>query len=188
MDTITVVIIIAVIVLAALAIAAAMVWQRRRSQHLRQQFGPEYRRTLEESKDRRSAERALHDREKRRSRFEVTPLPERSAEGYRREWDRLQQGFVDEPGDAVVAADRLVLRMMRESGYPMDDFDRRVEDISVDHPAVAENYRQAHRVAVAQADGNADTEQLRQAVTAYHRLVDALLSDRAETTETKEQS
>ena len=62
--------------------------------------------------------------------------------------------------------------MMRESGYPVDDFDQRAADISVDHPEVAANYREAHRVAVAQTRGEADTEDLRQAVTAYRRLVD----------------
>jgi len=67
--------------------------------------------------------------------------------------------------------------MMRESGYPVDDFDQRADDISVDHPDVADNYRQAHAVAVAQTRGQADTEDLRQAVTAYRRLVEVLLDD-----------
>ena len=66
---------------------------------------------------------------------------------------------------------------MRESGYPVDEFDRRAEDISVDHPEVAQYYREAHQVAVAQTKGETDTEQLRQAVTAYRRLVDVLLVD-----------
>jgi hypothetical protein len=67
--------------------------------------------------------------------------------------------------------------MMRESGYPVDEFDQRAADISVDHPEVAENYREAHRVAVAQTRGEADTEDLRQAVTAYRRLVVVLLDN-----------
>ncbi len=95
----------------------------------------------------------------------------------------MQGSFVDAPGDAVAQADRLVLRMMRESGYPVDDFDQRAADISVDHPEVAVNYREAHRVAVAQTRGEADTEDLRQAVTAYRRLVDTLLD-----TNTREQA
>jgi hypothetical protein len=67
--------------------------------------------------------------------------------------------------------------MMRESGYPVDDFDRRVDDISVDHPDVAQYYREAHAVAVSQLTGTAGTEQLRQAVTSYRELVEALLRD-----------
>jgi len=169
---ITVIVIIAVVIAAG---AAFYAYQRRRSDQLQQRFGPEYERTLEQSGDRRAAERALREREQRRSKLEVQPLSAESAAQYRAEWDSLQGGFVDAPGDAVTRADRLVLRMMRESGYPVDEFDQRVDDISVDHPEVAENYRQAHRVAVAQTRGEADTEDLRQAVTAYRELVAALL-------------
>jgi hypothetical protein len=173
MGTVITIVIIAVILIAAGV--AAYAWQRRRSDQLQQRFGPEYERTVEESDDRRTAERELRQREQRRAKLDVQPLSTSSAEGYRQEWNALQQGFVDEPGNAVTEADYLVLRIMRESGYPVDEFDQRVDDISVDHPEVAQNYRQAHRVAVAQKRGQADTEELRQAVTAYRRLVDVLL-------------
>jgi hypothetical protein len=76
--------------------------------------------------------------------------------------------------------------MMRETGYPVDEFDQRVNDISVDHPEVATHYREAHRVAVAQARGETDTEELRQAVTSYRSLVEALLADGTEPTTPKE--
>ncbi|QNE22588.1 hypothetical protein F1D05_37685 [Kribbella qitaiheensis] len=171
----TVITIIVIVVVLIAAAAAFYAYQRRRSGQLQERFGPEYERTLEQSGDRRTAERDLHERERRRSKLELTPLSDESAAQYRAEWDNLQGGFVDAPGEAVAQADRLVLRMMRESGYPVDEFDQRADDISVDHPEVAENYRQAHRVAVAQTRGEADTEDLRQAVTAYRRLVVALL-------------
>jgi hypothetical protein len=194
MDTVTVVIII-VIILAVVAVGAALLYRRQRSQGLQERFGPEYRRKVEESGDRRAAERDLHERERRRSRIDVKPLSAESANRYRSEWSALQQRFVDEPEAAVADADRLVLEMMRERGYPMDEFDQRADDISVDHPDVAQNYREAHRVTVAQSRGEADTEQLRQAVTAYRRLVDTLLEDRegadrrqpSQPTDTKEQ-
>jgi len=169
---ITIIVIIAVVIVAG---AAFYAYQRRRSGQLQQRFGPEYERTLEQSGDRRTAERDLREREHRRSKLELKPLSAESTAQYRTEWSNLQGGFVDAPGDAVAKADRLVLRMMREAGYPVDDFDQRAADISVDHPEVAENYREAHRVAVAQTRGEADTEDLRQAVTAYRRLVDVLL-------------
>jgi hypothetical protein len=174
---ITILVIIAFVIVAA---AAYYAYQRRRSDQLQQRFGPEYERTLEQSGDRRSAERDLREREHRRSKLALTPLSAESTAQYRAEWDRLQGGFVDAPGAAVAQADRLVLRMMRESGYPVDEFDQRADDISVDHPEVAENYRQAHRVAIAQTRGEADTEDLRQAVTAYRRLVVVLLDHGAE--------
>lgn len=175
MDTAVVLIVVAVVVIAAGV--AAYLYQRRRTNQLQERFGPEYSRTLEEAGDRRTAERDLQARQKRVAKLDVHPITGDSAERYRLEWNDLQGRFVDEPSDAVVEADRLVVRMMRESGYPVDDFDQRVDDISVDHPEVAQNYRAAHRIAVANSQGQADTEELRQAVTAYRRLVDVLLDD-----------
>jgi len=194
MDTVLTVIIIAVVVLAAGALL--FMYQRRRSGELQQRFGPEYEHTIEASGDRRSAERELRERERRVSKLDITPLSRESAEQYRAEWARVQQSFVDQPAAAVADADQLVLRMMREAGYPVDEFDQRVNDISVEHPEVAAHYRDAHRVAVAQVRGETDTEELRQAVTAYRHLVDALLADsedasgehRPHSTDAKEQA
>lgn len=192
MDTVLTVVIIVVVVLAAAALL--YMYQRKRSGELQQRFGPEYEHTIEESGDRRSAERELRERERRVSKLDITPLSRQSAEQYRAEWALVQQSFVDQPAAAVADADQLVLRMMREAGYPVDEFDQRVNDISVEHPEVAAHYRDAHQVAVAQAKGEADTEQLRQAVTAYRYLVDALLADSGKqstgkhSTEAKEQA
>ncbi|TDU83188.1 hypothetical protein EV138_5650 [Kribbella voronezhensis] len=187
---ITIIVIVAVVIVAA---AAFYAFQRRRSGQLQERFGPEYDRTLEQSGDRRAAERDLREREHRRSKLDLKPLSAESTAQYRVEWDQLQGGFVDAPGDSVAKADRLVLRMMRESGYPVDDFEQRADDISVDHPEVAQNYRQAHRIAVEQSRGQADTEDLRQAVTAYRRLVSVLLDHGDErhttgTTDSREQA
>ncbi len=177
MNTTLLIIVIIAAVLVVLAAVAAVGYRRKRTTHLKEQFGPEYEHTVRESDGQRAAERDLLDREKRRAQFEVTPLTGAEADRYREEWATIQQHFVDEPVESVQAADRLVVRMMRESGYPVDDFDRRVDDISVDHPEVAQHYRSAHEVAVAQLNGGVDTEQLRQAVTSYRELVDALVSD-----------
>lgn len=38
-------------------------------------------------------------------------------------------------------ADVLVVEVMRVRGYPVEDFDRRTEDISVDHPDVVRHWR-----------------------------------------------
>lgn len=185
MDIVLTIVIIVVVLLAAAALV--FVYQRRRSDELHKRFGPEYEHTLEESGDRRSAERELRGRERRVSKLDIVPLSRQSAELYREEWTGIQQSFVDRPAEAVADADQLVLRMMRESGYPVDEFDQRVNDISVEHPKVAAHYRDAHRVAVAQARGEADTEELRQAVKSYRSLVEALLAnDDTEPTDAKE--
>ena len=96
---------------------------------------------------------------------------------YPQEWTNIRLRCVDQPAEAVGRADRLVVRIMRDSGYPVDDFEHRVGHISVDHPDVAQPYREAQLVTVARAAGVADTEQLRQAVTSYDQLVDALLRE-----------
>jgi hypothetical protein len=180
MDTVVVVVIVIVVVVVAVGVAVAVLYRRRRSDQLRQRFGPEYERTVGASDGRREAEKDLRERARRRSEFEVTPVSGQDAARYRQEWADIQHGFVDQPAEAVERADQLVVQIMRDSGYPVDDFEHRVDDISVDHPEVAQHYREAHSVAVAQAAGAADTEQLRQAVTSYRRLVDALLRDSGE--------
>ena len=40
-----------------------------------------------------------------------------------------------------------VTELMRARGYPISDFDRRAEDLSVDHPSVVQNYRSACEIA-----------------------------------------
>jgi hypothetical protein len=57
----------------------------------------------------------------------------------------------------------------------MDDFDERVADISVDHPHVVEHYRAARSIHGESGNGDASTEDLRQAVVHYRALFDELL-------------
>jgi hypothetical protein len=64
---------------------------------------------------------------------------------------------------------------MRERGYPVDDFDRRADDISVDHPQVVDNYRAAHTIYLSQEQGGIDTEKQREAFVHYRALFEKLL-------------
>ena len=162
---------IALVVVAALWTA----WKKRRTGQLRGRFGPEYDRTVESADGRRHGERELIEREQHRQRLEIRALTPGARDRYRGEWRTIQSRFVDDPGTAVGEADRLVRDVMRERGYPTDDFDQRVADISVDHPHVAEHYREAHRVAVARERGQANTEDLRQSLVHYRSLFDELL-------------
>jgi len=72
-------------------------------------------------------------------------------------------------------ADELVVAIMRTRGYPVDDFNRRADDISVDHPNVVRHYREARSVRDASSDGSVDTERQRGALTSYRSLVEELL-------------
>jgi hypothetical protein len=87
----------------------------------------------------------------------------------------VQADFVDSPQSAVDEADALVIEVMRRRGYPMDDFEQRAADISVDHPDVVGHYREGHRLSALGARGQASTEDLRQAMRHYRELFQELL-------------
>ena len=87
---------------------------------------------------------------------------------------------MDEPSKTIGEADDLVKEVMKTRGYPVGDFDQRSADISVDHPNVVTNYRAAHDIASRNNQGQATTEDLRQAMIHYRSLFEELL----ETTET----
>lgn len=175
----------ALLVLAALAVGAAVAWQvleRRRTSHLRERFGPEYDRVATERESRRDAEAELSEREERREQLQIRPLPEASRDRYVESWQSVQSQFVDDPRAAIASADALLQSVMAERGYPVDDFEQRAADISVDHPEVVENYREGHRLAqVSETNGNS-TEDLRQALRHYRALFEELVERAPERT------
>lgn len=166
---------LAVVVLVVIAIAAWLWNQKKQSQRLEQRFGPEYARTVDELGSRDKAEAELRTREKRVRKLDIAPLEPADAARFGQEWKALQGRFVDNPKGVLVDADRLVRELMLKRGYPMGDFERRAADISVDHPAVVEHYRAAQAIALRDRRGEADTEELRQAVVHYRALFDDLL-------------
>ena len=108
--------------------------------------------------------------------------------GLRSRWDDVQAAFVDDPPGAVGDADRLVIQVMRERGYPVDDFDQRAADISVDHPNVVEHYRAAHTLHLAQEHGDIGTEAEREAFVHYRALFDKLLETDLETDDAQKEA
>ena len=160
-------------------VVVAIAWgiaSRQRTQALREQFGPEYDRTLERSEGRRDAEEELRERRERRSRLEIRPLPAAARQRYADAWADVQARFVDDPNGAFEDADALVTSVMRERGYPMEDFNQRVADISVDHPGVVEHYREAHLIAEGNTRGDVTTEDLRRGMVHYRALFEELLA------------
>ena len=162
-------------VLAVLALSAWLMQRRHQSQHLRQRFGPEYTRTMDNLGSRDKAEAELLARERRVQRMHIVALAPPDAARYAQEWKLLQGRFVDDPRRTLAEADRLVRELMLQRGYPMADFERRAADISVDHPNVVENYRAAHDIALRDQSAETSTEELRRAVLHYHALFDDLL-------------
>ena len=166
------------VIAVAVVIVAALVWQgakARRTRSLQGRFGPEYDRTVERADGKREGEADLAARVKRREELDIRPLSGAARDRYAEDWQHVQARFVDAPREAVQDADALIQTVMRERGYPMDDFEQRSADISVDHPRVVENYRAGHRLA-----GSGDTEDQRQAMVHYRALFDDLLEDGAD--------
>jgi hypothetical protein len=168
-------IIIVVAIVAAVLLAAFASMRAKRTRSLQRGFGPEYDRTVDATGDRRAAERELRDRRQRREELDIRELAPAARERYAAEWERVQAAFVDDPGAAVGSADRLVQEVMRDRGYPMEDFDQRAADVSVDHPHVVDHYRSAHAIWASNERGDATTEDLRRALVHYRALFDELL-------------
>ena len=167
---------LAVIVIAG--IGAWLFFRKRRTGKLRTKFGgAEYDRALKEDGSRRHAEAGLKERTERVENLNIRPLAAGDRARFVESWSRVQARFVDGPGGAVTEADQLLRDVMSTRGYPVSDFEQRAADISVDHPLVMENYRTAHAIAVRQTQGQANTEDLRQAMIHYRTLFEDLVGE-----------
>jgi FtsZ-interacting cell division protein ZipA len=165
-----------IITLAIVAIAVCGIFiRKRRSEHLRKRFGPEYDRVTQVHGSQWRAEAILETREKRVERLHIHPLAPKDRDHFAQAWQADQARFVDDPKGAVTEADRLVTEVMKARGYPVSDFEQRVADISVDHPHVIDNYRAAAEIAQRHKRGEATTEDLRQAMVYYRQLLEDLL-------------
>ena len=161
-----VILVVAVVLALAVVIAAAVTIRDRRSYRLRPRYGPEYDRTARDASDVRSAEA---------TRLHITPLTAEQARRFSDEWQQVQARFVDEPAGAVLQADRLIGDIMQARGYPVGDFEQRVEDISVDHPDIVMNYRAARAIIEEHARHPVSTEDMRQAMVHYRALFKDLI-------------
>lgn len=167
-----------VIAVVAVIVVLAIVWsalRAKRTRALQDTFGTEYDRKVDQAGDRRSAERELRERQKQHDELDIRPLSPESRDRYARRWQSTQSRFVDDPRGAVAEADTLVQEVMQERGYPTKDFERRVADISIDHPGLVEKYRTADGIARASEQGDASTEDMRHSVRHYRALFAELL-------------
>jgi hypothetical protein len=167
------IVILVVVVVAVLFAAGWYFGGQARSRRLRNRFGPEYDRHLEAAENRRVAERELAEREKRHAKLSLRPLPDADRARYTEEWTRVQERFVDEPVDAVAAAEDLVHSVMRDRGYPMEGFEQQADDLSVEHAEAVSGYRAAHDIRG--RDTGVSTEELRTALVHYRSLFRELI-------------
>ena len=170
-------IIIAVVL--GLMIIGAIVWPifagRKRSERLHDHFGTEYDHTVQTLGDEKKAQTELEGRQKYVKALDIHPLSVEERERYVAEWTAVQSKFVDEPGQAIVDADGLIMEVMQTRAYPESDFDQRAADVSVSYPALVSNYRAARVIALKNEQHQADTEELRQAMIYYRSLFEELL-------------
>ena len=164
-------------VVIVVALAAYLIFRNRRTATLRDHFGDEYDRTVEQTGARAKAEAALKDREERVAKLDIRPLTAEERNGFSREWRDVKAVFVNSPVEAVHHADRLLTNIMKTRGYPMADFDRRYEDLTVDHGEVARHYREGHELVLRHGRGQGSTEDLRQAMIHFEALFDDLVNE-----------
>ena len=176
MDSQTLLIVgITVAVCALIGVGAWIAMNQIRSRRLKQRFGPEYDRAVKGAPDRDLAEAELQKREDRVRKYKIASLSEHDRAHYQHAWDGVQNRFVDDPRGAATEADELIFEVMERRGYPVNGFEQAAADLSVDYPSVVENYRAATAIAQRNRQGEAGTEDLRQALVYYRALFHELL-------------
>lgn len=167
-----------IIAIVVVLVVGAVAYLQKRSAALKDRFGPEYERVVEERGDRRTAEAELRDRAKRHDALELHDLTPEARDAYADQWLAVQAGFVDDPTRTVAEADALVAQVMRDRGYPVDEWEERYEMVSVDHPELADNYRVAHAIHERRTgDTDVSLDELREAFQRYRSLFDELLAN-----------
>ncbi|HEY4011878.1 MAG TPA: hypothetical protein VGM06_00960 [Polyangiaceae bacterium] len=176
--TVIIVLLIGVAAIALIAVAASRQSRSRRAA-LKRRFGPEYDRAVLFFGNPAHAERDLAARERRMARFHLRDIDDVTRQRFATAWTAVQARFIDDPAQAVVAANDLIKEVMLAIGYPADEFEQRTKDLSVAHPNVVQHYRAAHLLAESNQAGHADTEELRQAVVHYRALFTELVEQKA---------
>jgi hypothetical protein len=177
--TTTQAIIVVLLILVALVVVLVVTTDnaRRRRAKLRSRFGPEYDRAVQQFGSVAKAERELAARTRRLERLDPRDLNEADRIHFSNAWSAVQVKFVDNPSEAVHDANQLIKTVMQARGYPVEDFEHRVADLSVDHANVVQHYRAARTLAEANREGRANTEELRQAFVHYRALFTELLAE-----------
>jgi hypothetical protein len=166
---------IAVVAIIVLLIVAAR-WRSRAN--LQERFGSEYEREVAARGSERDAARHLRGVADRRDQLEIRQLDPAARDRYTQRWKDVQTEFVDRPGRALDKADRLITDVMRDRGYPVEDFGARAELVAADHPEIVKHYRAAHAARQNHHGhpGTVGTEELRQAFVHYRALFEELVT------------
>ena len=176
-------VLVAVIFLIIGGVIAMAAMRVQRTRRLKERFGPEYERAVNELGDKRQAESELDARLAHVNTLKIRPLTADEVNRYALEWQGTQTEFVDEPLTSLQKADRLIRDVMKARGYPVEDFEQRAADISVDYPELVTDYRGLHLIAVKEADDEVGTEEMRQAMVHGRALFENLIRQELTTEE-----
>lgn len=164
-----------VIALLVGGLLGVVIGRRQRTKRLQQKFGPEYEHTLNELGDQRQAEHELVARLDHVKALDIRPLSREEIDEFTDQWLITQAEFVDDPLAATEKADQLIREVMEAKGYPVEDFEQQVADISVDYPDLVMDYRGLHLIAVKGRAENVSTEEMRQAMVHGRALFENLI-------------
>ena len=84
--TLIIVIVVAVVVIVAVVIVGYQMARKRRTAQLREQYGPEYDRAIDQAESQHEAESELRGRAKRHEQLELRSLDSSEREDFERRW------------------------------------------------------------------------------------------------------
>jgi len=171
----TLIVVVVVLLLVVGGIASMVMARKQRTKRLEERFGPEYDRAISEVGDQTLAEKELEERIAHVKALNIRSLSAEEVNSYALEWQETQRQFVDEPLKALQKADRLIREVMKARGYPVEDFEQRVADISVNYPNLVTDYRGLHRIAIKEGKDKVTTEDMRQAMVHGRTLFEDLM-------------
>jgi hypothetical protein len=167
-------IVAAIVVVLALVMRSKQRKRARQTSELREGFGPEYTTAVAEQ-GRAGGEADLLQRQERADQLHVRPLSAAEVTSYTERWAAAQAAFIDDPGAALTAADRLLIEIVGARGYPGAEFEEGASALSVDHPRAVQDYRSAHEVVLRNRHNAVPTEELRAAMLQYHSVFSELV-------------
>ena len=169
------IVLIIVLVLVVIVVGGAL-YARQTAQ--KRQFGPEYDQLAREVGPRR-AKAELAKRQRRVDGLDLKPLSPEQRAAYEARWEAAQEQFIDSPRQATRTAAELVTAVAAEVGYPIDNQEQLLADLSVRHGRYLEGDRTARRTTDQAGEGS--TEEFRQALLDYRALFNDLLGAGADT-------
>lgn len=185
----TALLVLVAVVFLIIGVLLTMAFTRfQRTRDLRERFGPEYERAIKEAGDKRQAESELEARLEHVKSLDIHPLSAEDVERFTVEWKATQADFVDEPHAAIQKADQLIREVMKARGYPVEDFEQRAADISVDYPDLVNDYRGLHLIAVKDEDDEVSTEEMRQAMVHGRALFEDLVQPETKVEEARKET